>query len=68
MEMTPKKGAEMYRYSFRVDGVWGFEIADVIAETIAEAEAECWKRSRRDTRSVTLLGSFDLSPQVCLAW
>lgn len=58
----------MFRYTFRVDTPFGFEIADVIAESIQAAKAEIVKRSRRDSVDVSLIGSFDLKPQEFLAW
>lgn len=57
----------MFRYTFRVDTPFGFEIADVIADSVTEAQVEIARRSRRGA-TFTLLGSFDLRPQVCLAW
>lgn len=57
----------MFRFTFRVDTPFGFEIADVIADSIAEADAELCSRSPRGAR-LTLLGSFDLRPQACLAF
>ena len=58
----------MFRYTFRVDTPFGFEICDVTADSLDDAYAEVLRRSRRDTGSVTLLGSFDLTPATFLAW
>lgn len=58
----------MFRYTFRVETPFGFEIADVISDSIDAAKAEIVKRSRRDTTDVSLIGSVDLAPQVFLAW
>jgi hypothetical protein len=57
----------MFRYTFRVDTPFGYEIADAVADSIAEAQAELAKRSPRGA-TFTLLGSFDLKPQVFLAF
>lgn len=69
MEIAPtKKEEKMFRYTFRVDTPFGFEIVDVISDSIEEAKAEVVRRSRRDTVDVSLVGSFDLRPQEFLAW
>ena len=69
MEIVPtKKEEQMFRYTFRVDTPFGFEITDVVAESIEVAKAEVMRRSRRDSIDVSLIGSFDLSPQEFLAW
>jgi hypothetical protein len=69
MEFVPtKKEEQMFRYTFRVDTPFGFEITDVIAESIEAAKAEVVKRSRRDSLDVSLISSFDLKPQEFLAW
>ena len=57
----------MFRYTFRVDTPFGFSVADVTADSIPEAQAEIASRSPRGA-TFTLLGSFDLRPQVFLAW
>ena len=58
----------MFRYTFRVETPFGFEITDVVAESIEAAKAEVMKRSRRDSIDVSLIGSFDLKQQEFLAW
>ena len=58
----------MFRYTFRVDTPFGFEITDVVSESIEAAKADVMKRSRRDSIDVSLIGSVDLAPQVFLAW
>lgn len=57
----------MFRYTFRVDTPYGFEIADVIGDSVEAAQAELAKRSPRGA-TFMLLGSFDLRKQECLAW
>lgn len=71
MELTSSpeaKEATMFRYTFRVDTPFGFSICDVTAASIDEAKAELRNRGLGTIVSIQTLGSFDLAPQVFLAW